>query len=156
MGLSGSKLEVEVGEVWTHSAQEYILLLKRKAKNILVSRDGLKLVIHHDGTIEEWGLAGAALVVSATYLRLAPCVSAEVVKGRHDVIDQIGYVQKALHLVRDLQETCKYRMNTHNWNNAQTHKLRWAERQILQAKTHICKKFENILVTSNSQPIDST
>jgi hypothetical protein len=145
MGHSNSKPDVKVGEVWTISAQDYILLLKINSKNILVSRDGLKLVIQRDhNTFEEWCRPNASLPVSATYIRLSTCIiPAEIIKGQHTIVDQIGFVQKALQLVRDLQEVCMMHRNGPKWNRSQKHALTWVERNILKAKTHFCRELEN-------------
>jgi len=65
------------------------------------------------------------------------------VKNQLNVVEQMGFVEKALHLLRDLQKTCIKNHNDLKWNREQQHTLKWAERHILHAKKYIHEKFEN-------------
>ena len=118
-------MELPLGEVYTYSTNDYICILKIKNKSILVSRDGLTLVIQHGaGVFEEFYKPSVA---SATFRRLSLCKPSQIKEGDHTV--QLGFVQKALYITRDSRDICSSQKRT----------LKWAERYILHAELYILK-----------------
>jgi hypothetical protein len=133
MGLSNSKTQIVNGEVyiWWCKSTDYILLFTKKSKNVLISRDGLKLLIYtnKNSRFEEYSTIQNSLDLNKptniTYCRVTPHVSPMIVKDVIiDINDKKGFVDKAMLLIKFLQ--------TVKLKRSQKHDIKWIEKTLLQ------------------------